>query len=159
MPLKRCDFFPSKNIFLSLYPLKSSQNPCFKKGDSLIAFPEKMGASKFPLLSFNTITLQEVNGASYTNIKDSNFDCGRYKTYCEIQEDCTEEFLTQGIDGKKPRDVSYEGWGNEIKETPGCSTTLINDRFAISAAHCFKSFGFPQDIKDGLREARGITIR
>ena len=105
-----------------------------------------------------TITFQEVDGSSYTNIKDSNFDCGRYKTYCEIQEDCTEEFLTQGIDGK-PRNVSYEGWGNENEETPGCSTTLINDKFALSAAHCYKEFGSPKDLKDGYREGRGITVR
>ena len=109
-------------------------------------------------LIIKNIIFQEVGGASYTNLKDSNFDCGRYKTYCEIQEDCTEEDLTQGVDGIR-RNVTYEGWGSDNEETPGCSTTLINDRFAISAGHCFKDFGEIKDSGTIVREVRAITVR
>ena len=92
----------------------------------------------YPIIK--NIIFQEVGGASYTNLKDSNFDCGRYKTYCEIQGDCTSEDLSQFRKGP-PKNVTFGGWGYENVTTDGCSTTLINDRFAISAAHCYKDFG------------------
>ena len=105
-------------------------------------------------LATTLVSFQEVGGASYTNIKDRNFDCGRYKNYCDIQEDCTAEDLTQGIDGT-PRNVTDGGWGYEEEITDGCGITLINDRFAVSAGHCFKTYGGPTQLFSG----GGITIR
>ena len=105
-------------------------------------------------INFNFI--QEVGGASYTNFKDGNFDCGRYKTYCEIQEDCTGN---EKQINKQPRNVTYGGWSYNDDKTAGCSTTLINDRFVISAAHCYEDFQSRVDSVTDMFQGRKITIR
>ena len=102
--------------------------------------------------SINCQQFKEVGEVQYTNLNNINFDCGRYKLYCEVLGNCTdyEEDLLGLREFQQNKTISSEGWGSKDEKTGFCGSTLINDRFAISAAHCHK---LDED------EVQTITIR
>ena len=84
---------------------------------------------------------QVVDGLSYTDPTKDNFDCGRYKPLCEINGTPCDE----------------EPEGNSASEESFCGATMIADRWALTASHCFDDFR--NGVSDGPKKVRVIQIR
>ena len=100
-----------------------------------------------------------VAGNSYSDYKDDNFDCGRYKRLCEITgEECdveTEEADDDdAVDLRRPSrqapeeeedDDRYVLFSFDPTEPDEyfCGATIVSDRFIVAAAHCYDQFEGP----------------
>eukprot|EP00092_Neocalanus_flemingeri_P070336 GFUD01086316.1.p1 GENE.GFUD01086316.1~~GFUD01086316.1.p1 ORF type:complete len:596 (-),score=125.76 GFUD01086316.1:106-1893(-) len=94
---------------------------------------------------------QIIDGKSYTDFTKSNFDCGHYKLLSEIKVDDFEAETEITINEKPKRSIV----GNQ--EYINCGATMINDRWAVTASHCYDDVQESATI--GPRQVRVNTIR
>jgi len=78
---------------------------------------------------------QKSDGVSYTDYTRSDFDCGRFK-------------LLKDLNQQDDNSVDTKTSGSNL-----CGSTRINDRWVLSAAHCFEKFEPNPD------EHRTMTVR
>jgi len=136
-------------------------------------------------LSPNNKEIQELDG-QYTDFTGRNFECGRNKKFCELHDICDTQPNPEPVDANEVTlkieddkieegnsdadidaslvDLRRQG-GRPIEvfssadevEDPFCGTTVITDRWAVSAAHCYDNLD-SEDKKKVVRIRAGTPF-
>ena len=109
---------------------------------------------------------QVVGKFSYSDFTRTNFDCGRYKPLCEVNKTpCEPTSLPSTAEGEGSTNFDLRGEGNDDihqvftsaqpnnKREFFCGATMIADKWAVSAAHCYDDFA-----SAATNEARKVRI-
>ena len=146
-----------------------------------VSFTRQQGGETICVLrSYSTsfFQIQELDG-QYTDFTGPNFECGRNKKFCEIDDffPCDPQPNTEPFDANEVTikieegnsdagidaslvDLRQGGRPTEVfssadeVEDPFCGTTVITDRWAVSAAHCYDNLD-SEDKKKVVRIRAG----
>ena len=107
---------------------------------------------------------QRVDGKSYTDFTMEDFDCGRFKDLTEIDDEDAEDDISYLFDLRREEEPLDPATDDDLEvfsysfddKNIFCGSTVVNDRWMISAAHCHNQF---LDLAKGRAEVQAEVIR